>query len=263
MRESVRVVTGAMAVAVATAGLGAGLSLGLASTQASTHASSHASTGTGQVAGARPAASECGPACFILYSRRYGVSTSMNAVIRQDDGSGGKVGRKVNLRLAAAKTADGDFSFSFISQVWQFCGTDPHDFFSPGSYICQHDSNFAVFEAEWSPYGNSTSLCAGVAVANLAGEDITLRTCGVSDHTLWIANLANGVGTSCRGSENYCPWMNASDHNFRSPLVLTLDSSTRSPADQLMLSPEQLRPHGNSERAWNNQEFAFFWRSRV
>jgi hypothetical protein len=255
MRESFRVVTVAMAAAIAAAGLGVGLSLGLASTQASTHARAGASQG----AGPHAEATECGRACFILYSRRDGVSSSMNAVITADDGSGGKVGRKINLQDGAVKTADGDFSFSFISQVWQFCGTDSHDFFSPGSYICQHDSNFAVFEAQWSPYGSGTGLCAGVAVANLAWENITLRPCGVSDHTLWIANLANGVGMSCRGSENYCPWMNASDNNFRAPLVLTLNGATKSPADQLMLSPEQLLPNGSSERAWNNQEFAFFW----
>jgi hypothetical protein len=267
MRESIRVVTIAMAAAIATAGLGVGLSLGLASAQASTTAGT--GTGTGTVTGAslaagpRAAASECGRSCFILYSRRNGVSTSMNAVIPRDDGSGGKVGRKLNLRSAAARTADGDFSFSFISRVWQFCGTDSHDFFAPGSYICHHNSSFAVFEAEWSPYGNSTDLCAGVAVANRPWENITLRPCGVSDHTLWIANLANRVGNSCRGSDNYCPWMNASDNNFRAPLVLTLDSSTRSPADQLMLSPEQLLPDGSSERAWNNQEFAFLWHSGI
>jgi hypothetical protein len=88
---------------------------------------------------------------------------------------GGRVGRKTNLAVDAAKLPDGHFSFSLVSQVWQFCGTDAHDFFAPASYVCRHDRDFSVFEAEWSPNGKSTGLCAGVAAANQPGENITLR----------------------------------------------------------------------------------------
>jgi len=201
---------------------------------------------------------------FVLSPKEASVLSSgnvMNAVVPAGNGTGGKVGRKVNMRLAAAKLPAGDFSFSFIAKVWQFCGTDQHDFFRPASYLCTRDQNFWVFEAEWSPYGNSSGLCAGVAIANKIGEDVTLRPCGANDHTLWIANQASGSGGNCRGSADYCPWMNASDSNFRSPNVLTLDSSTKSPADQLRLYQEKLLPAGNQGRARNNQEFAFFLRA--
>jgi hypothetical protein len=245
MREHLSTAGHVITAAAVAAGLCAGLVLG--------SSGDHAEA-------ARPAtaASKCGHSCFILYSRRFGQDTTMNAVIPQDNGSGGRTGSKVNLRAAADRMPDGDFAMSFVGQVWQLCGIDVHDFFASGSYLCQRDPTFAVFEAEWSPYGNSSGLCAGVAVANQSGEDITLRPCGVSDHTLWIANRTNGNGHSCKGSQDYCPWMNAGDNNFRAPQVLTLDGSTVSPADQLRLYPERLRPPGGQVRAWNNQEFAFF-----
>jgi hypothetical protein len=271
MRKRYSPVTFAMIAAVAAAGLVVGLSSGLGRGHAVARAANpqvrHAPheivrapaerSGTSASGGAGVA--RCAGSCFIMYSRRTGQTATMNAVIPSDDGSGGQIGRKLNLRNAASRMPDGDFEMSFIAHVGQFCGTDVHDFFGPGSYLCQHDSNYSVFEAEWAPYGNSTSLCAGVAIPNQPGEAITLRTCGASDHTLWIANQANGSGGNCRGAENYCPWMNGSDSSFRSPYVLTLDSSTMTPGNQLRLSPENLLPAGNQGRAWNNQEFAFYW----
>src|SRR5262249_14282336 len=93
--------------------------------------------------------------------------------------------------------ADGDFTMPFAGHVRQFCGTDKHDFFAPGSYVCQHDSSFSIFEVQWSPYGDSSDLCAGVAKANESGENVTLRTCGTSDHTLWIPDATHGTGGDC------------------------------------------------------------------
>ena len=264
MRERLSTVgyVSAGAMAAVALGVGLGLGFGLASPASTPVAVSDSQASHARQAGpARTAAADCGRSCFILYSRRFGEGTTMNAVVPAGNGTGGKVGRKVNMRLAAAKLPAGDFSFSFIAKVWQFCGTDQHDFFRPASYLCTRDQNFWVFEAEWSPYGNSSGLCAGVAIANKIGEDVTLRPCGANDHTLWIANQASGSGGNCRGSADYCPWMNASDSNFRSPNVLTLDSSTKSPADQLRLYQEKLLPAGNQGRARNNQEFAFFLRA--
>jgi hypothetical protein len=272
MRKRWNVVTGTTLAVVAAAGLGAGLSFGFGGDHVAARAANpqvrHAPhevvrgprgpQGPAAKSGAATAG-RCGSTCFTMYSLRFGQTATLNAVINANDGSGGQVGRKINLQNAASRLPDGDFEMSFLAHVWQFCGTDVHDFFGPGSYICQHDSNFSVFEAEWAPYGNSTDLCAGVEKPNQAGEAITLRLCGASDHTLWIANQANGSGNSCRGAENYCPWMNGSDSNFRAPYVLTLDSSTFAPGNQLRLYPENLLPQGNQDRAWNNQEFAFYW----
>jgi len=267
MRKRRNVVTYLTMAAVA-AVLGAGLCLWLGAGHFAARAASprlqHAPHEVVHTAGSgamvsRTAVGRCGSSCFIMYSRRFGVAATMNAVIPSNDGTGGKVGRKINMQNAASRTPDGDFEMSFVAHVWQFCGTDVHDFFGPESYICQHDYNFSVFEAEWAPNGNSTDLCAGVAIPNQAGEAITLRPCGASARTLWIASETNGSGGNCRGSDSYCPWMNGSDASFRAPYVLTMDSSTSAPGNQLRLYQENLLPPGNHNMAWNNQEFAFFW----
>ena len=212
-------------------------------------------------AGASEAAAKgCGKQCFMLYARRPGQSFTMNVAMAANNGTGGRVGRLINLQSAADHGPDGDFTMSFIGRVSQFCGSDVHDFFSQASYVCQHDSGFWVFEAEWAPYGNSSGLCAGLASPNLV-ESITLRECGVDDRTLWIANQANGTDGRCRGQKNYCPWMSATDNNFRDPKVLTMNGASAAPGNQLFLAPQNLLPPGNHGQAWSNQEFAFFWRT--
>lgn len=247
MRRRISMVSYTTAAAIVVAGLGAGLGLG----------AGVPGGGGGLTAGALASVANCGPACFSLYTRRLGSGSTMNVAMAANNGTGGKVGRKLNLGSAADKLPDGDFMMSFTGQVSQFCGTDPADVFGPDSYICSHDSNFAVFEAQWSPYGNSTGLCAGVAASNVASESVTLRSCGVSAHTLWIADAAHGTGGGCQGAGHFCPWMNASDNSFRTPQVLTMDGSTSAPADQLRLAPMNLRTISNKSRAWANQLFAF------
>ncbi len=252
MRMRLSVVGCLLTAAVAVVGLRVGYG-------PSDEAASAAGTAAKGVAGG--AVGGCGKHCFLLYARRPGLAFTMNVAMAANNGTGGRVGRKINLRSAADHGPDGDFTMSFIGRVSQFCGSDTHDFFSLESYVCTRDSDFWVFEAQWAPYGNSTGLCAGLAAPNLTGESITLRRCGVNDRTLWIANQANGTDGHCRGPEHYCPWMNASDNNFRNPQVLTMDGATLSPGNQLRLAPQNLLPPGNNGRAWNNQEFAYFWRT--
>jgi hypothetical protein len=256
-RRRTGIVGYAIAGVVAAGGLGAGLGLGFGLTGAPAQpvAAHHSGGAPDSVQAVGSVAGACGTYCVLLYSRRLGPTSTINALIPSDDGRGGQVGRKINVRRAASRTADGDFALSFAGRVWQLCGIDARNFFRPGSYVCDHDSNYWVFEAQWTPYGNSSGLCAGVSVPDKSGENITLRQCGVDDRTLWIADQANGRGGNCRGPDSSCPWMNASDNNFRHPQVLTLDRATWSPANQLRLSGEHLLPPGNKGGAWNNQEF--------
>jgi hypothetical protein len=261
MRKRLNVVTYATTATMAAAGLAIGLSLWMGADHAARAANSRRGDvphATVRRASGGVAVSHCGQVCFFMYSLRSGPSATMNAFIPSNDGTGGKVGRKINMQEAAAGTPDGDFEMSFMARVWQLCGADVHDFFGPQSYLCEHESNYSVFEAEWAPNGDSTGLCAGVAIPDKSGEQVTLRPCGATDRTLWIANRAAGSGRNCRGAGNYCPWMNGSDSNFRAPYVLTMDSSARAPGNQLRLYPENLlRSEGGM--AWKNQEFAFFW----
>ena len=188
----------------------------------------------------------CGFACVNFYSAQLGTATTMNAFVPGDTGAGGRVGQKVNMRLAGNFRPNGDFEFAFVSTVGALCGT----FFSPTSYVCLHDASFPAFELSWSPFGNQSNLCAGVAVGGVAGENVTLQPCGVSANTVWIEDqnhATNGgfcltpskrpVGPGRDPSVNYCPLINGGDTRFAQPLVMTLNTGTSHPANQLVMQP--------------------------
>lgn len=198
---------------------------------------------------------DCAGTCFSLYSRQLGISATMNAHIPGDTGTGGTAGRKINVHLARNSRPNENFVPSAIGRVSQFCGSDANDFFSATSYACENFASFWVFEAQWSPFGNNSGLCAGVAVADLNGESVTLQPCGGSARTLWIGDRANGRGGDCRYPGNYCPWVNGSGAGSSPPLVLTLDTRTLVPADQLKV--ERLQLTGGTPG--DGQEFAYFW----
>lgn len=194
----------------------------------------------------------CRGTCFSLYSQRLGTGTSMNAVLPDETGTGGRAGRKINMLDGGIGRPSGEFTASLIGRVYQFCGSDVHDFYPPASYLCTHEWNDWVFEAAWSPYGIQSGLCVGVGTAGEDGESVTLRPCGRSAHTLWIAGRANGTG-SCRTPGNYCPWISGADFNFRRPFVLTLDTRTTAPVNQLRIERLEL----TKGQAATTQQFSF------
>lgn len=208
----------------------------------------------------------CGSSCLSLFSDTLGSGTTLNAYVPGDTGVGGKVGQKVNMHLAQNNRPNGDWIPSVSGRVFQFCGFLANDFFSPTSYPCLNYPFFQVFEMEWSPNGNGSGLCAGVAVGGVNGENVTLQPCGVSAKTVWIADRNNStLGTDCRNtvtppvsagdpSVNFCPWVNGADTNFSNPLVATLDTGTSNPTNQMKLTRELL--HNNI--ASSNQQFALF-----
>ena len=209
-------------------------------------------------ADAAPGTIDCGGACFSLYSRQLGPGVTMNAFVAGDNGLGGKVGRKVNMHPVSDYRPNSDFIPTIIGQVSLFCGASSQDFYSSTSYVCTNDGNDWVFEANWAPQGTTTDLCVGVPGTGAAGQNVTLRPCGVSKSTLWITDSAHSFGADCRVPGNFCPWISGTTPDFKTPLVLTVDTSTRSPVYQLKIEPESLLGDGH---AVSTQEFAFYWGS--
>lgn len=221
----------------------------------------------------------CGDQCMSLFSQQLGSSVTQNAYVPGDLGTGGKIGQKVNLHLDGNFRPNGDFVPDISGFVFQFCGFLANDYFSPTSYVCLHYPFFSVFEVTWSPFGNNTSnLCVGAKSPTFSGENVTLQSCGTSPNTLWIADRANSThGLDCRdpvdnpngvpGSNgtlpvpagdptiNFCPWINGSDPNTSQPLVLTLNTGTHNPTNQLFLAREQL--FGGVAKS--TQQFAFYF----
>jgi len=210
----------------------------------------------------------CSNNCISLFSAQLGSATTLNAYVPGDTGAGGKVGQKVNMHLAGNFRPNGDFEPSISGFVFQYCGFLANDFFSPTSYVCTHYPFFDVIELNWAPFGNESALCAGVAKGGVAGESVTLQDCGMSANTVWILDRNNATrGTDCRVATtppvgpgdnpgvNYCPWINGGDTKFSQPLVMTMNSGTQKPTNQVMLQPES---HvGGLVRT--NQLFAFYF----
>ena len=232
-------------------------------TAGSATGATHAKTGT--VA--------CGRACVNIFAAQFGSNVTMNAFVPGDTGAGGRVGQKVNMRLDGNFRPNGDFTRVVVGVVTQFCGTSANDFFSPTSYVCTHYPFpfFPVTELSWSPFGNQSNLCAGVARGGVAGEDVTLQPCGVSANTVWIFDENHNthhsthpfscflpaprpVGPGVDPAVNYCPMINGGDTRFSQPLVMTLNTGSSHPQNQLVLRPETLvGPEIRSD-----QLFAFF-----
>jgi hypothetical protein len=233
----------------AAAVLTVGLRTGAADAARHAPAVSRASAGSGMHA------DRCAGTCFSLYSRQLGFGLTMNAHIPGDKGIGGTAGRKINLHLAKNARPNENFVPSAIGLVWQFCGTGGSVSFAADSYACQHYQNLWIFEAQWSPSGNESGLCAGVSRGGRASESVTLQPCGVSARTLWIGDRLNGLGGDCRYAGNYCPWVNGAGVDTNLPLALTLDPKSLVPANALKVEPLALA----NGVAGNDQEFAYFW----
>jgi hypothetical protein len=162
----------------------------------------------------------CGDNCFNLFSLAYGHHEIQSANVPGDDGVGGKVGQTINLNNATDSSPNEDFTVGYAGTVAQLCSEDQ---LSP--YICnfygtssKYDGAFPVYESDWSPYGNESGLCAGVARPATAGENVTLQECGVSSATFWVADLSHSY-------LGFTPFLNGADTTFTHPLVLTVVTS--------------------------------------
>jgi hypothetical protein len=203
-----------------------------------------ATAAAASTAHAKPnATAACGFNCFSLSSLITGSGVIQNAYIPGGNGIAihAKTGDRLNLKLGDDSYTQEDFTTNTPGLVVSdFCA--PAGFpvtgqeFPATSYVCIHDSSDPVFESNWSPDGNESGECVGVATANVA-EAVTLQPCGVTVRTLWIADEANAhIGAT--------PWINGGDQNFSHPLILTENVGTHSPVNQLFVQRENLLTGG-------------------
>lgn len=209
-----RLIIGAAAAACLTLGFGA-----------------PALAGVHQAGNAKPqATSACGFQCFDLSNLQLGPSFIQN--------KSNTTGSKVNLRQAANIYTNEDFIDDAVGTVATYCSATPTDQeFNSTGYICTHYASDTVYEADFAPDSVETGNCVGVATANLAGQNVTLQPCGETTRTLWIADAGDGV---FHHGHLYTPWIQGSDTNLSHPLVLTLNTGTKKPADGLQVSRENL-----------------------
>ena len=133
----------------------------------------------------------------------------------------GHYASKVTVQHASNSSVAEDFIAYSPATLGQFIRSG---IISRTSYVAnKYPHTDPVFEAEYSPGGFASGLCAGLRTAGTNGEGVTLRDCGFSARTLWVADLNNAQidGASLLGFD--VPLVNASDRQFSRPEVLTFN----------------------------------------
>jgi hypothetical protein len=178
----------------------------------------------------------CGPTCINIFSKQFGTHKSPNYVVdvwRQS----ARVGQPIILFRTANYDLAEDFSISYQGFVSDFCAAG---LISP--LTCLHYGGGAVgfpdlpaWEIQYTPLGQYTGLCVGVAEPAFQNEGVSLQPCGVSSKTVWIgASAAYPVIPVGR----YDVAINGSNTNFSHPFVLTYPANgypTDIPRPQLVV----------------------------
>ncbi len=217
----------AAAAALAAAASGFGL-LGATGAQAAVHP--HTTT----VCGNAPGAAKCTSISSLLLNQNNDPSFVQNAV-------GGKttVGRKINLRQASDTRTNEDFAITFAGNLGQLCGTGGVNSIDPTSYACLNYPDFyPVYQAQFEPDSNQTGDCVG-ALAAVAGYKSRLEPCG-SPRTFWVGDLAASITLTFPSFQPlvYFPLEFAADTSASNPLVLTLNTNTTKPTNELFIQHE-------------------------
>ncbi len=199
----------------------------------------------------------CGKSCTEVYSLLLGTKTIINAYVPGDTGGGAKAGQPIVLQRQSDSHPNQDFTNNLPAgtTVASFCpppGGDTNGgvYFSQTSVACRSLTGNPVMEWAFTPYGNDTGLCIGVASGEVSGEKLTLQPCGESVRTLFIADTTHSRTV---GTVTYNPYINGGDSRFSHPLVLTVDEGSARPANQLKLEPERFLTGG---RVSDTQQFA-------
>ena len=186
----------------------------------------------GTAAAASAATPSCGHTCVDIFSKQFGHHFSPSFLL-DVQGQRQKPGTPIILNRASNNDRGEDFRLEFQGTVADFYsakmvsaalalhyGCIP----GPGGNFpdCFGQAKFAVndpaFEIEYTPLGQDSGLCIGVAGTAHQGEHVTLQWCGSSASTVWVVDIFDQPFTFFTG---YAPLINGSDTNFSQPFVLT------------------------------------------
>jgi hypothetical protein len=204
---------------------------------------SAASVASASVTRSKPDATPaCGILCSNIFSEQTGPGVIMSAFVPGSNGlaTTAKAGDKIDLKLGSNTFSNQDFILTEDETTGQACSDGD---LAANSYAClrfahevsfgDYTGSFPVIEAQWSPYGVQSGLDAGVAVAHVAGEAVTLQPDGVSANTQFVLDLNDAHKI---GGIWYAPAVLGSDTNSSDPLVLQVNTGTKNPANALSVT---------------------------
>ncbi len=195
----------------------------------------------GTAATANAATPSCGNTCVDIFSQEFGHHHSPTFLLDVYQAHA-KVGQKIILYRASNADAAEDFRPEFQGTVADFlaaglvtsafalhygcipvgAGNGAFGNF-PDCFGTDKAFNDPAFEIEYTPNGQDSGLCVGVANTAVQEEGLTLQVCGASSKTVWAVDLYDQPFESF--IKGYYPLINGSDTNFSQPYVMTYPQS--------------------------------------
>ncbi len=195
--------------------------------------------GTAGVASA--ATPSCGGTCVDIFSQEFGHHSNPNFIL---DVQGGRIhiGQPIILYRGSNNDSAEDFRLEDQGTVADFLAAQMVSSAFALHYGCipvgkggggygnfpdcfgtDHTFNDPAFEIEYTPNGQDSGLCVGVASTAVQEEHVTLQECGASSKTVWAVDIYDQPIESF--FLHYYPLINGSDTNFSQPFVLTYPQS--------------------------------------
>ncbi len=187
---------------------------------------------------ARPDATPGCTSCVNYFTREYGSGYVLNSL-------GARVvpGNPVTLQFASNTNAGEDWTIWPAGTVSQLIA-----FGILSRNLGLHYAKDQAFQAQFTPYGMGSGLCAGLASAAANGAAVTLQYCNQGSRTIWISDAADRSG-------GYMPLISGSDTNFSDPQVLTTPVG-RGPSPNAQLISYRLQSFANrtvfANQMWDN-----------
>jgi len=157
----------------------------------------------------------CGPGCISIFSRALGTYDQPN-VVETVLGGVAQVGQPVILSPASSADPSQDLMPrpGLVSQ-FHAAGMVSDD-------VDHHYGDLRAAQIEYSPHGDRTGLCVGLASAAHQNQGLTLQPCTTPGTTVWIIDTADSPGTI---SDGFFPLVNGSTTNFTHPFAMELPRS--------------------------------------
>ncbi len=154
----------------------------------------------------------CGARCNDLFNRQLGYKHIPTTAGHYDS--------SISLTLAHNYLYSQDFIAFEVGKLGQFI---KNGLISRRSYVAlKYPHTWPVFEEEYSPYSNTSGLCAAVKFGDVRQyAPIVLRACGTTARSLWVADFHHRVKDKHSILGYDFPWVNGADGQFSNPLVLT------------------------------------------
>ncbi|MGO9080291.1 MAG: hypothetical protein ACLQDY_14810 [Streptosporangiaceae bacterium] len=235
-REGMRRLAARMAVPAVAAG-----SLAVAGAAPASAAAPH---------GRPDATAACGSYCDDLWSLQLGPGTILNARIPGMTGQPGGGGQAINMRQATSSDPNEDFVHHKIGVIKDFCrsAARPGAVLSPDSVACVDYRADPAYELDFAPDGNESGYCLGTSGTPSAGASLTARliACGTTTGTLLIPDLRH------MSQNGGLVLISGATTSFSHPDVLTVNTGSARPANQILIEPENLLTGGTVE---DSQQF--------